>query len=162
METLKISSKAFEEGGNIPPRYTCDGDDVSPLLRIQGIPEKAKTLVLIMDDPDIPDSVKQSRGIDVFDHWVKWDIPVTGDTMIFEEGQEPSGVSGKNSSGELSYHGPCPPDREHRYFFKIYALDSELGLKEGASQKEVERAMQGHIIASGGLMGRYNRQKVVK
>lgn len=151
MQTLKITSSAFETGGIIPPKYTCDGININPPLIIEGIPKEAKTLVLIMDDPDAP--------MGVWDHWIKWNIPVVGETMSFEEEKEPSGISGKNSSGGLSYQGPCPPDKEHRYFFKIYALDSELDLPGGANKQEVERAMENYVIASGELMGKYDRIK---
>lgn len=152
---IKILSEAFEDGGNIPPKYTCDGENINPPLEITGIPKSSKSLVLIIDDPDIPDFVKRSRGIEVFDHWVVFNIPPTVGKI--EEGAEPKGVKGVNSSGQNKYTGPCPPDREHRYFFKIYALDLKLDLLEGSSKKEVEKAMDGHIIASGELIGRYNK-----
>lgn len=151
MQTLKISSPVFETNGIIPSKYTCDGINISPPFLIENIPAEAKTLVLIMDDPDAP--------MGVWDHWIKWNIPVMGETMSFEEGKEPPGISGKNSSGKLSYQGPCPPDREHRYFFKIYALDSELDLPEGTNKQEIERAIESYIIASGELMGKYDRVK---
>jgi len=107
-----------------------------------------------MDDPDIPASVKASMGIEVFDHWVVFNIPVI---KIIFEGTEPDGVLGKNSAGELGYKGPCPPDKEHRYFFKVYALDSKLDLPEGSTKAEVEAAMKGHIMANAELIGRYNK-----
>jgi hypothetical protein len=151
MKTLKVVSKAFQENGNIPAKYTCEGENASPPLEVQGIPQEAKTLVLIMDDPDAP--------VGVWNHWIKWNIPVTGETISFEENVEPAGISGKNSGGSFSYQGPCPPDREHRYFFKFYALDSELNLLKGSVKKEVERVMESHIIASGELVGKYNRTK---
>ncbi len=165
MKTLKITSEAFEDKGIIPPKYTCDGDpltssgqsNINPPLEIEGVPEGAKSLVLIMDDPDIPDFVKESRGIEVFDHWIVFNVSPT--IKNIEEGIEPEGVRGVNSSGQNKYTGPCPPDKEHRYFFKVYALDTTLGLSEGSSKKEVEKAMAGHIIASGELMGRYDKAK---
>jgi len=149
MQTLKITSSAFKEGGSIPAKHTCDGEDVNPQILIEDIPTNAKTLALIMDDPDAP--------MGVWDHWVKFDIPVSGVVFEIDEEVEPAGVSGKSSSGSLSYHGPCPPDKEHRYFFKIYALDSRFDLPEGSSKSEVLNAMEGHILAQGELMGKYDR-----
>jgi len=151
MQTLKITSSVFEENKIIPPKYTCDGENINPPLEISGIPENSKSLVLIMNDPDAP--------MGVWDHWIKWNIPVTGESMVFGEGEEPAGISGKNSGGKFSYQGPCPPNGEHRYFFKIYALNSTLNLPEGSGRKETEKAMGAYIIASGELMGRYNRTK---
>jgi len=113
-----------------------------------------------MDDPDIPDFVKQSRGIEVFDHWVVFNLqPTTNDQLLIEEGVEPKGVAGVNSVGENKYTGPCPPDGEHRYFFKAYALDSTLSLNAGSSKTEVEKAMEGHIIEKAELVGKYERGK---
>jgi len=155
MQTLKISSPAFEALGTIPSKYTCDGASIIPPLVIDGVPEGTASLVLIMDDPDIPESVKTSRGIDVFDHWVIFNIPP--DTTSVKEGLKPEGVAGQNSSGKTGYVGPCPPDKEHRYFFKVYALDLKLNLPEGSTKKEIEKAMEGHIIMSGELVGKYNR-----
>ena len=147
MEAFKVSSEAFEGGWSIPPKYTCDGENIIPPLQISGVPANAKSLVLVMEDPD--------ASMGNFVHWLKWNIPVS--TTEIMEGMEPLGVSGKGSRGTLTYVGPCPPDREHRYFFKIYALDSELDLPEGSNKLEVERFMKGHILASTELMGRYNR-----
>ncbi|MEK7062479.1 MAG: YbhB/YbcL family Raf kinase inhibitor-like protein [Patescibacteria group bacterium] len=155
MQTLNITSEAFEENGVIPVKYTCDGVNISPPLEIGDLPAGAQSMVLIMDDPDIPDFVKQSMGIEVFDHWVIFNIPST--VRKIEEGIAPEGISGVNSKGQLKYTGPCPPDREHRYFFKIHALNLKLNLSQGASKKEVEKAIEGHIIASGELVGRYSR-----
>lgn len=157
MKTLKITSPAFEDGFSIPSKYTCDGEGISPPLEISGVPEAAKSLALIVEDPDIPDSAKQALGTDIFDHWVKWNIPAT--TTEIKEGMEPAGVSGKGGSGQLTYVAPCPPDKEHRYFFKFYALDSKINLPEGSSKQELEKVMADHIIASGELMGRYNRSR---
>ena len=120
---MKISSTAFEHEGKIPLKYSCDGENVSTPLDIADVPEGAKTLVLIMDDPDIPDFVKQKFGIEKYDHWVFFNIDPK--TTQMKEGEQP-GTPGKNSAGEAKYTGPCPPDREHRYFFKLFALDNEL------------------------------------
>jgi len=154
---MKLTSPAFTDGGMIPSKYTCDGENSSPPLSIFDVPAKAKTLVLIMDDPDIPDFVKQKFNIQMWDHWVIWNISPT--TKKITEGKNPIGKLGKNTSGKSIYGGPCPPDREHRYFFKLYALDTELDLPEGSSKAEVERSMEGHILAEAKLMGRYERVK---
>ena len=147
METLSVTSTAFADGGMIPARHTCDGDGVNPPLSFGDVPSGTQSLALIMDDPDAP------RGTWV--HWVKFDITPT--TRVVAEGIEPDGVAGKGTSGNIAYEGPCPPDREHRYFFKVYALDTTLMLPEGASKEDVAEAMRGHILAEGQLMGRYNR-----
>jgi Raf kinase inhibitor-like YbhB/YbcL family protein len=140
----------------VPPLYTCDGSHVSPPLSISGVPEGAKSLVLIVDDPDVPKAVLPAG---VFDHWVLFNIPVTT-TEIAQGGS--AGTVGANSSGQNAYAGPCPPPQydppEHRYFFKLYALNAELPLKEGASKADVEKAMDGHVIAETRLMGRYERK----
>ena len=154
MDNLTLTSTAFESGDQIPIKYTCDGDNVNPPLSISNVPAEAKSLVLIVTDPDIPASVKESRGIEVFDHWVVFNIPTT--TTSLTENEEP-GTTGDNTAGNSSYTGPCPPDREHRYFFRLYALDEELDLPAGATRLEVEEAMDGHIISQAELMGRYER-----
>lgn len=150
---MRLTSDAFKHEGSIPPKHTCDGDNVNPHLAIEGAPEDAKSLVLIMDDPDVP---KDLREDGMWDHWVVFNIPSS--TTGIAENQEPEGIHGKGTGGNAAYYGPCPPDREHRYFFKVYALDTPLDLKEGASKKDVEQAMEGHIIDQAELMGRYERQ----
>ena len=147
---MKLSSQDFVENGMIPSVHTCDGDDVAPTLLISDVPSGTKSLVLIMDDPD---AVKPAGK--VWDHWIVWNIP-HGTTRI--DG-EPSGVHGKGTSGNLNYHGPCPPDREHRYYFKLYALDTMLNLPEGSTKKQVEDAMKGRVLAETTLVGRYERVK---
>lgn len=154
--TLTLTSPAFVDNASIPPRFTCDGDrGVSPALSIGGVPEGAKSLALIMDDPDVP-KVLHTDG--VFDHWVLFNIPA--DTREIPEG-ESVGVAGANGAGKNAYTGPCPPPQyepsEHRYIFKLYALDSELALETGASKADVEKAMEGHIIGQAQLVGRYKR-----
>ncbi len=153
---MKLTSSVFENNGCIPDKYTCDGQDVNPPLKIENAPVLAKSLVLIMDDPDIPDFVREKFKIQVWDHWVVFNI----DTNVREigEGQAP-GTKGKNTGHRLGYTGPCPPEREHRYFFKLYALDTLLQLKEGSTKAQVEEAMQGHIITKAELIGRYERKK---
>lgn len=145
--TMKISSSAFADGQSIPAVYTCDGNDTSPPLAISGAPAGAKSLALIVDDPDAPGGT--------FDHWVVWNIPA--DTNSIAEGQSPRGVSGRNGFGKNGYGGPCPPDREHRYFFKVYALDTMLSLPASTTRVDLEKAMKGHVIGQGQFMGRYNR-----
>ena len=153
---MKLTSSAFENNGRIPGKYTCDGQELSPPLKIENSPVLAKSFVLIMDDPDIPDFVKEKFRIHVWDHWVLFNINPT--VKEIKEGQNP-GIKGKNTAHRLGYASPCPPDREHRYFFKLYALDTLLQLKEGSTKIQVEEAMQGHIIAKAELVGRYERTK---
>ncbi len=152
---MNLTSPAFPHNGTISPKYTCDGKNLSPPLEFSAVPVKAKSLVLIMDDPDIPDFVKQKFRIEVWDHWVVFNIPP--ETRKIQEGQDPPGILGKNTSGKNMYGGPCPPDREHRYFFKLYAVDTMLDLSEGVTKPEVEKAMQGHILDKAELVGRYER-----
>lgn len=151
--TFVLLSPAFEEGGTIPARYTCDGEDVSPELRWEGAPAETRSFALIMDDPDAPGGT--------FTHWVLFDIPANRTSL--PEGVRPDevGVSGRNSFGRTGYGGPCPPPGHgpHRYFFTLYALDIEtLGLSAGAPRAEVEASMQGHVIGQASYMGRYERR----
>lgn len=150
---MVISSPTFDNNSSIPLKYSCDGENISPPLQIADVPTKAKSLALIMDDPDVPKSIRPDG---MWDHWVVFNIPT--DTQQIPEGQEPNGVHGVGTGGNKEYYGPCPPDREHRYFFKLYALDIQLDLSEGATKVDVEQAMQGHIISQTQLMGRYQRQ----
>ena len=143
---LSLKSSAFEAGKLIPKKYTCDGRGINPALTIEGIPIEAKTLVLIMDDPDAPSGM--------FDHWIVWNIPAS--TSKIGENAVP-GIEGMNSSRQMGYMGPCPPSGSHRYFFKVYALDTELSLGVGSKKKDVEKAMQSHVLAKGELMGLYSR-----
>lgn len=146
---MKIWSPVFEHNGFIPKKYTCDGEDINPPLVIEEVPVKAKSLVLIIDDPDAP------RG--TFTHWLLWNIPA--DINEVKEGEIPAGaVQGLNDFGKLDYGGPCPPSGVHRYFFNLYALDEVLDLKEGSSRKELESTMEPLIIAQAVLMGKYTRE----
>lgn len=142
---MKITSGAFSEGQRIPEQYTCDGENVSPSLSISDILDGTESLVLIVDDIDAPGGV--------FDHWIVFDLPVVSE---IKSGEEP-GVNGRNSFGKTGYGGPCPPRGEHRYYFRIFALDKKLGLIGGISRREVEGAMKGHVLGSAELMGRYAR-----
>jgi Raf kinase inhibitor-like YbhB/YbcL family protein len=146
---MKITSSAFQEGGSIPPKFTCDGGDSSPPLRIAEIPSDAKTLALIVDDPDAPSGL--------FTHWIVWNI--SPHTNAIAERSAPQGVQGTNDFGKSGYGGPCPPSGTHRYYFKIFALDRELNLPSGTKRNQLDAAMKGHVVAQGELMGRYAKQK---
>ena len=144
---LKISSPSFNNEGEIPSKYTCDGEGINPALRIENIPEDTKTLALIVEDPDAPNGV--------FDHWIVWNInPVTR----IEEQSNP-GTSGNNSAGKSGYHPPCPPAGSHRYYFYVFALDATLDLLAGTNKQELKSAMEGHVMAKGSLMGHYKRKE---
>jgi len=156
-ETMRITSKSFEHGKSIPSEFTCDGNNTNPALEFKDVPENAKSLVLIMDDPDIPAFVKEKYSIQVWDHWIVFNIPP--ETREVTEGNNPKGLLGVNTAGKKAYGSPCPPDREHHYFFKLYALDTMLSLKEGSTKKEVETAMEEHILAKAELIGLYERKK---
>ena len=144
---MKITSPAFEHEGKIPSRYTCDDADISPPLQFSDVPEGAASLALVMDDPDAPSGT--------FDHWIAWNIPPS--TTSIGEGKEPEGAQGMTDFGRNGYGGPCPPGGEHRYFFRLYALDAELDLPEGTSKADLERAMEGHVLEQATLMGKYSR-----
>ena len=145
---MKLTSSAFKDGGNIPSRYTCDGDDISPPLQISDVPEKAEMLALVMDDPDAP--------MGTFDHWLVWNIPK--DTTEIKEGVEPEGIQGRTDFGKIGYGGPCPPSGTHTYRFKLYALSKRLDLEEGARKSQLEEAMKGYIIEEVVLRGKYSRR----
>jgi Raf kinase inhibitor-like YbhB/YbcL family protein len=150
---ITITSRAFENGGLIPSKYTCDGADVSPALQWDGIPEGAASIALICDDPDAP--------MGTWVHWVLFNLPA-GDRELAEnvpadEALADGARQGINDFGKIGYGGPCPPGGTHRYFFKIYALDTQLDLKSGPDKPQLLEAMKGHILAQGQLMGRYSR-----
>lgn len=146
---MRISSSEFENGGMIPERFGRDFENVNPPLVIEDVPEAAVSLALIMEDPDVP----ASAGVPVWDHWVVFNIPIETRNLI--KGWSPAGVRGRGTRGELEYGGPRPPDREHRYFFKLYALDTMLELPEGSTKTEVLDAMNGHVLETAELMGRF-------
>lgn len=148
MEYMKLTSPAFEHQGVIPTKYTQWGEDINPQLHVSGVPEEAVSLVLIMDDPDVPDDAP----VDVWDHWVVFNIPSSVAEIPEHWGVQ--GVRGIGTRQSLTYSGPKPPDREHRYFFKLYALDAILDLPEGSTKSEVEQAMQGQVIEQAELIGR--------
>ncbi len=141
-----LSSTAFRHKGRIPDVYTCKGKNINPPLHIEGAPNNTTSLALITDDPDAP--------MGTWDHWVIWNIPPTSTEII--EAKEPQGVAGMNSWGKTCYGGPCPPSGTHRYFFKIYALDTLLELPRGSKKVDLERAMKGHILAKAELLGIYS------
>ena len=149
---IGIKSPAFTAGASIPSKYTCDAQNpLNPPLQFTGVPANAKSLVLIMEDPDVPKTLIPAG---VFDHWLVWDI--APDSKGIKEGENSQGLSGMGKAG---YVGPCPPDREHRYFFRLYALDVKLGNTKIANRKDLEDAMKGHIIDQAELMGRYKKMK---
>jgi Raf kinase inhibitor-like YbhB/YbcL family protein len=156
--TILLRSDSFADGGDIPKAYTCDGKDTSPPLSWSGVPEGARSLALVVEDPDAP------RG--TWAHWVLFDL---APDVVELAGAVPSGETfapkggakaarqGKNDFGNLGYGGPCPPSGTHRYVFRLYALDAELALAPGATREQVLRAMNGHVLAEGRLTGRYRR-----
>ena len=154
--SLTITSTAFTNEGRIPRKYTCEADDTSPPLSWSGVPQGTKSLALIVDDPDAPDPAKPQR---VYVHWVLFNIP-PGSDGIAEGGSKgglPSGaVTGANDWDKQEWGGPCPPIGRHRYFFKLYALDTTLNLSS-AKKKDVEEGMKGHILEQAQLMGTYQK-----
>jgi len=144
---LLLRSPAFGDGQPIPSKYTCDGEDISPPIAIEQIPKEAVSLVLIVEDPDAPNGT--------WDHWVVFNIPPS--TTRIAEGEPPVGVQGRSSWNKAAYGGPCPPAGEHRYVFKVYALDSLLRLSEQATKSDVLEMMKGHILTIGKLTGTYTR-----
>lgn len=150
---MEITSAAFQDGGLIPQKYTCDGEDVSPPLAWTDPPRETQSIALIADDPDAP------RGTWV--HWVIYDLPP--DARELSEGVPPAETlpngakQGRNDFGKIGYGGPCPPRGTHRYFFKLYALDRKLGLPAGKTKQELLEAMRGHVLTEAQLMGRYAR-----
>jgi Raf kinase inhibitor-like YbhB/YbcL family protein len=150
--SFSLTSSAFTNGGRIPRKYTCEGDDTSPPLSWSEVPTGARSLALIVDDPDAPDPAKPQR---VYVHWVVYNIP-SGATQIGEGTSPPGSATGTNDFGKQAWGGPCPPIGRHRYFFKLYALDTTLDL-ESPKKKDLESAMEGHILAQAELMGTYQK-----
>lgn len=152
--SLAIKATAFANGGEIPKKYTCSGADVSPALVWNGVPSGAHSLALIVDDPDAPGGT--------WTHWLVWNMPVSLKALqedvpareVFENGA----CQGRNDFHRIGYGGPCPPPgKAHRYFFKLHAIDTRLDLKAGASRKDLDRALKGHIMAQAEWMGTYMR-----
>lgn len=152
--TISVSSSAFAEAGMIPVKYTCDGNDVSPPLKWTGVPEATKSLALVSDDPDAP--------MGTWVHWVLWNIPPSVQELAENVPPEPElpdgsqqGISDFRRPG---YGGPCPPSGVHRYYFRVYALDTLLDLPSSTRKADLLKAMKGHILAEGQLMGKYSRR----
>lgn len=146
---MKIVSPAFEHNKTIPKKYTCQGDNINPPLQFSDVPDIAKSLALIVDDPD--------ATVGTFDHWVVFNIPK--ETTHIQENSVPHGaLQGKNGAGEKNFIGPCPPSGTHRYFFKLYALDSTLSLNPSAGKADVEAGMKVHILDKAELIGLYKKE----
>ena len=150
---MKLSSLAFNDGDMIPEKHTCDGEDISPPLVLELVPQNAKSIALICDDPDAP--------VGTWVHWVYYDIPANikglPENITPQENPENGGKQGTNDFRKIGYGGPCPPGGTHRYFFKIYALDAILNLPAGIDKKQLLKAMEGHIVDQAQLMGKYKR-----
>ncbi len=151
--SFTLSTQSFAPGGEIPRKYTCEGDDLSPELSWSEPPKGTQSFALIADDPDAPSGT--------FTHWVLYDVPAEMRQLAegASRGQLPAGASqGRNGFGKTGYGGPCPPPgKPHRYFFKLYALDANLGLKPGASKQQLEQAMKGHVLAQSEVVGTFKR-----
>ena len=155
---LSISSTAFANQDAIPRKYTCEGDNVSPPLQWTGVPDKTRSLAIIVEDPDAPDPAKPQR---VFVHWVLFDIPPSADGLPegVTPGRLPHGTrAGKNDWKETHYGGPCPPVGRHRYFFRLYALDTTLEKLQSPARAELDAALAGHVLETAELVGTYRRE----
>lgn len=150
-KTVKVTSEAYAAGTSIPKPYTCEGSDVSPPLTVADVPTRAKSLVIVMDDPDAP------RG--TWLHWTAWNLPTSLTRIpVGVNVSDLGGREGRNDGGDIGYGGPCPPPgKPHRYFLRVYALDSTLNLADGAPLKDLAKASKGRIVAWGELMGTYQR-----
>jgi Raf kinase inhibitor-like YbhB/YbcL family protein len=157
--TLTLSSPCFSHGGEIPRRCTGDGPDESPPLAWSGAPDGTKSFALIVDDPDAPDPAAPRR---TWVHWVVCDLPASATSLpegVSGRAMPPGATEGKNDSGGIGYEGPYPPIGSHRYFFRLYALDTLVGLRPGHTKPELLRAIDGHVLASAELMGTYARER---
>jgi len=156
---LSLTSSAFEHQAEIPTKYTCEGQDVSPPLAWTGVPDRAKSLVLIVDDPDAPDPAAPKM---TWVHWVLYELPVSSKGLA--EGVKPAALpagarEGTNDWQRTGYGGPCPPIGRHRYFHKLYALDTRLSDLGKPTKAALEKAIQGHILATAELVGTYQKKK---
>jgi hypothetical protein len=149
MPALTLSSQAFEDGAAIPEKYGYTQANVNPPLEIDGVPEDAESLALVVDDPDAMEPAGK-----VWDHWVVWNIPADRDSIPEDWAAEET-IQGHNDYGDTGYGGPNPPDREHTYRFRLYALDTTLDLGRGATKADLESAMDGHVLAEAGLEGTF-------
>ena len=152
---MKVESAAIKEGQPIPRQYTCDGINISPPLEWSGVPKSAKTIAIVADDPDAP------AGTWV--HWVLYNLPAENIGLVENvpatDNLKAGGFQGKNDFGKPGYGGPCPPSGTHRYFFRVYALDTLLDVSAGSDKRTVEKAMKDHILGSGELIGMYKKSK---
>lgn len=152
---MRLTSTVFQQGSEIPPHYTSDGEDISPELSWQDAPDKTQSFVLIVHDPDAP----RPGG---FTHWVLYNIPSTtmhvDENISHDEQIAGLGLQGKNDGGKIGYIGPAPPSGTHRYFFRLFAIDKMLDLTPGATHKQVSAAIKGHILAQSELMGTYEKK----
>lgn len=146
---MKITIDSFKNGENIPQKYSCDGSNINPEIKITEIPQKTQSLVLIMDDPDAP--------MGLFTHWVVFNIPASSSITINENSVPQNSILGLNSANKTSYIGPCPPNGTHRYYFKIFALDTLLNFEEGIKREELEKVMASHIVDQAQYFGLYQR-----
>jgi Raf kinase inhibitor-like YbhB/YbcL family protein len=151
---LALRSSAFADGAAIPARFTCEGDNVSPPLAWDAPPEGTKSLALVVDDPDAPDPAAPKR---TWVHWVVYDLPPSARELAAGGGLPDGARRGKSDFGEGRYRGPCPPIGRHRYFFKLYALDTELGDRGSLTKAELEKAIEGHVLARAELVGTYQK-----
>ncbi len=154
---FSLHSKAFEPEASIPGRHTCDGPDLSPQLAWQGVPDGTKSFALIVDDPDAPDPAAPKR---IWVHWLRYNIPAEENALVEGAGNHPpqNGIEAVTDAKKRGYHGPCPPIGRHRYYFRLFALDTllpDLGPK--AVRVDLEKAMRGHVLATATLMGTYRR-----
>ena len=152
---MQLTSAAYQHGAQIPIRYTCEGDNISPQFSWKDAPGETKSFALVLQDPDAP-------RVGGFTHWILYNIP-RGTESIQENVPQPEkvldiGTQGRNDANQIGYLGPCPPSGIHRYYARLYALDRELVLPPGANHKELNEAMQGHILAQAELMGKYGKQ----
>ena len=157
--TFKLTSPAFAANGAIPAKFTCEGADLSPPLEWSGAPGGTKSFALIVDDPDAPDPARPQR---VYVHWVIYNIPASSTNLpenAAKGGLPSRALQGSNDWGKQTYGGPCPPVGRHRYFFKLYALDTELKGLSNPTKGQLEKAMQGHIVGNAELIGTYQKQK---
>lgn len=154
-KSMKLESSVFKANSQIPAKYTCDGADISPSLNWDEPPTETQSLALIVDDPDAPRRT--------FVHWVLYDIPPTvrqlPEQITTAKTLPSGGMQGKNDFGKFGYGGPCPPSGTHRYFFKLYALDKNLGWQPGATKEQILQAIKGHVLATAELIGHYQRQR---
>jgi Raf kinase inhibitor-like YbhB/YbcL family protein len=146
VDVMQIDSPDFPEGGNIPARFTCEGQNINPGLRFTGVPPTAKSLALLVDDPDAPAGT--------FNHWIVWNLKPNLKEILAGSAPQDA-VQGKNDGGATGYTGPCPPSGNHRYYFRIYALDLQLKLGPGAGRKAFDAAIKGHVLKNATLMGHY-------